>query len=210
MDSTLAGSKAASAATTASMAWKNISKERPSTSAIKGESPREAVDLWELKAGGHMGTHFGWGIFLVLLGGLLNGSFYVPMKRMPLWRWENTWLIYSIFAMIVIPWGLAWAAVPHLTSVYHETPWPTLGLIAIFGLGWGIGSTLFGLGVAKVGMALALRHYLGHHRFRGRDHSRPGRRSWPVMDVSGTCLAGRYCAGHSGHHFLRPGGSSTR
>jgi hypothetical protein len=89
------------------MAWKNISKERPSTSAIKGESAREAVDFWELKVGGHMGTHFGWGIFLVLLGGLLNGSFYVPMKRMPLWRWENTWLIYSIFAMIVIPWGLA-------------------------------------------------------------------------------------------------------
>jgi L-rhamnose-H+ transport protein len=36
-----------------------------------------------------------------------------------------------------------------------------LGLIAIFGLGWGIGSTLFGLGVAKVGMALAYGIILG-------------------------------------------------
>jgi L-rhamnose-H+ transport protein len=108
-----------------------------------------------------MGTHFGWGIFLVLLGGLLNGSFYAPAKRMPLWRWENTWLIYSIFGMLVLPWGLAWTALPHLASVYHETPWPILILIAAFGLGWGIGSVFFGLGVAKVGIALGFGIILG-------------------------------------------------
>jgi L-rhamnose-H+ transport protein len=108
-----------------------------------------------------MGTHLGWGIFLVLLGGLLNGSFYAPAKRMPLWRWENIWLIYSIFGMIVIPWGLAWATLPHLASVYHQTPWPILMRIAIFGLGWGIGSVFFGLGVARVGIALGFGIILG-------------------------------------------------
>jgi L-rhamnose-H+ transport protein len=108
-----------------------------------------------------MGMHFGWGISLVLLGGLLNGSFYAPAKRMPLWRWENTWLVYSISGLMVIPWALALATVPHLASVYHQTPWLTLFLVAIFGLGWGIGSVFFGLGVAKVGMALAYGIILG-------------------------------------------------
>ena len=108
-----------------------------------------------------MGTRFVWGIFLVLLGGLLNGSFYAPAKRMPLWRWENIWLIYSVFGLLLIPWGLAWAALPHLASVYHETSWRVLIMIAIFGLGWGVGSVFFGLGVVRVGLALGYGVILG-------------------------------------------------
>lgn len=108
-----------------------------------------------------MSTHLGVGVFLVLLGGLLNGSFYAPAKRLPLWKWENIWLIYSIFGMLAIPWALAFATVPHLMTVYHETRWFTLVLVALFGLGWGIGSIFFGLGVARVGMALGFGIILG-------------------------------------------------
>ncbi len=108
-----------------------------------------------------MGTHFWWGIFLSLLGGVLNGSFYAPAKRMPLWRWENTWLIYSLSATLVIPWAFAFGAIPHLLRVYHETPWGVLLMIAIFGLGWGVGSVFFGLGVDMVGLALAYGVILG-------------------------------------------------
>jgi len=108
-----------------------------------------------------MGVHIGWGVSLVLLGGLLNGSFYAPTKRMPLWRWENIWLIYSLFGTLLIPWGFAWAALPHLASVYHQTPWSVLIMIAIFGFGWGVGSVFFGLGVARVGLALGYGIILG-------------------------------------------------
>ena len=108
-----------------------------------------------------MGTQLGWGLTLVILGGFLNGSFFVPMKRMSLWRWENTWLIYSLVSMIIAPWVAALAAVPHLMTVYHNTGWPTLIWVALFGLGWGIGSTLFGLGVARVGMGLGFGIILG-------------------------------------------------
>jgi L-rhamnose-H+ transport protein len=108
-----------------------------------------------------MEAQLGWGIALVVLGGFLNGSFFVPMKRMPMWRWENTWLIYSLIAMIIAPWGAAMATVPHLTAVFHDTGWPTLIWVALFGLGWGIGSTLFGVGVTRVGMGLGFGIILG-------------------------------------------------
>jgi L-rhamnose-H+ transport protein len=108
-----------------------------------------------------MGSHFAWGIFLSLLGGLLNGSFYAPAKWMPLWRWENSWLIYSVSGLLVIPWALAYGAIPHLLSIYHETSWGVLLMIALFGLGWGVGSVFFGLGVDKVGLALAYGIILG-------------------------------------------------
>ena len=42
-----------------------------------------------------MGHQIGWGLMLVFVGGLLNGSFAAPMKRLSAWRWENIWLVYS-------------------------------------------------------------------------------------------------------------------
>jgi L-rhamnose-H+ transport protein len=108
-----------------------------------------------------MGNSVAWGLAWVLFGGFFNGSFTLPMKRMPGWRWENTWLPYSLVGMIIIPWAFAASTVPHLADVYHQVTWPTLISVAVFGAGWGIGSTLFGLGIARVGMALGFAIILG-------------------------------------------------
>lgn len=108
-----------------------------------------------------MSEHIGSGIALVLIGGVLNGSFALPMKHMPAWRWENTWLPYSFVGMIMVPWMFAMATVPQLASVYHQATWPTLLTVALFGFGWGVGSTLFGLGIRRVGMALGFAIILG-------------------------------------------------
>ena len=103
----------------------------------------------------------GWGIALVLIGGIFNGSFILPMKRITAWPWENIWLCYSLGGMVIFPLGLAIATVPHLGEVYRNTPGSVLAEVALFGLGWGIGSTLFGLGVNRVGMALGYALVLG-------------------------------------------------
>ena len=108
-----------------------------------------------------MTDKFGLGLWLVLLGGILQGSFALPMKRMPGWRWENTWFIYSIAAMLVLPWAIAFATVPHFGQVLGETHSEALAEVALFGFGWGIGSTLFGLGISRVGIALTFAIVLG-------------------------------------------------
>ena len=58
-----------------------------------------------------------YGIAGVLIGGILNGSFVAPMKKLPDWSWENSWLIYSISGLLVIPWIAAIATVPQLGTV---------------------------------------------------------------------------------------------
>lgn len=108
-----------------------------------------------------MSSSLGWGIGLVVLGGFLNGSFALPMKRMPAWPWENTWLIYSLAGLVVVPWSLALGTVPHLAFVYQQASWATLVKVAVFGFGWGVGSTFFGLGIRRVGMALGFAIILG-------------------------------------------------
>ena len=61
-----------------------------------------------------MGHQIGWGLMLVLLGGVLNGSFAAPMKRLSAWRWENIWLVYAVTGLLILPWVIAVATVPHL------------------------------------------------------------------------------------------------
>lgn len=103
----------------------------------------------------------GLGLMFVLLGGLLQGSFALPMKRMPGWRWENTWLVYSVAGMIVFPWLLVAVTVPSAGEVFRLADAGTLAKVAIFGFGWGVGSTLFGLGIDMVGMGLGFAVILG-------------------------------------------------
>jgi len=108
-----------------------------------------------------MTESMGWGLGLILLGGFLQGSFVLIWKRMPAWRFENTWLVYSIAGMIALPWLLAVTTVPGFAEVLHRTSAKTLVEAAAFGFGWGVGSVLAGLGIKYVGMALSSSILLG-------------------------------------------------
>src|SRR6202007_1425108 len=101
------------------------------------------------------------GLLLVVLAGILNGSFAAPMKRMVDWRWENSWLIFAVFGLVVIPWAIAFVTVPQLGSVYTGAPSSALVKVLLFGILWGVGATLFGLGISRVGMALGFALILG-------------------------------------------------
>jgi L-rhamnose-H+ transport protein len=103
----------------------------------------------------------GYGIALVLLGGVLNGSFVYPMKRLRNWKWENVWFVYSVVGLLIVPWSFAVLAEPHLWGIFSTATWPTLALVIMFGFGWGIGSVLFGLGIARMGLAVGYGIILG-------------------------------------------------
>jgi L-rhamnose-H+ transport protein len=101
------------------------------------------------------------GLAAVVFAGVLQGLFAVPMKYAPRWNYENTWLIFSLTGMVVLPWMLTTATVPHLGEVYSLTPMPALVRIAAFGLCWGIGSALAGLGMSLLGIGLGMAIILG-------------------------------------------------
>ena len=101
------------------------------------------------------------GLAAVVFAGMLQGLFAVPMKYARRWNYEHIWLIYSLAGMVVLPWMLTIATVPHLGEVYALTPMPVLVRIAGFGLCWGIGSALAGLGMNLLGIGLGMAIILG-------------------------------------------------
>jgi L-rhamnose-H+ transport protein len=101
------------------------------------------------------------GLAAVVLAGVLQGLFAVPMKYAPRWNYEHIWLSFSLAGMVVLPWMLTAATVPHTAEVYSLTPTPALLRIVGFGLCWGIGSALAGLGMNLLGIGLGMAIILG-------------------------------------------------
>jgi len=91
----------------------------------------------------------------------MNGSFTLPMKFTRKWAWENTWLVFTIFALWVLPPVVTLATVPQLGAVYREAGMGIILAVAGFGAGWGIAQVLFGLAVEAIGIALAFSIILG-------------------------------------------------
>ena len=100
-------------------------------------------------------------LMLLLLAGGMNGSFAMPMKRVRGWDWEHTWLAWSFLGMVVLPFAVATATVPDLAAVYRAAGLQPLMHTVLYGMIWGAGTALFGLGIARVGLALSFGIVLG-------------------------------------------------
>jgi L-rhamnose-H+ transport protein len=101
------------------------------------------------------------GIAIVVLAGFLQGTFVLPMTLTTRWKWEHTWLVFSAAGMIVFNWLLAWLVVPDLLPVLLSTPRSTVLVLIGFGLCWGAGAVLFGIGMERLGMSVGYPIIMG-------------------------------------------------
>lgn len=103
------------------------------------------------------------GLLVLVVAGVTNGSFTLPMKFTRKWEWENTWLIYTIWALVIFPPLVTWLTVPGLGRVYAQAPGAEMlvTVVAACGAGWGVSQIFFGLAVEGVGIALAFSVILG-------------------------------------------------
>jgi L-rhamnose-H+ transport protein len=97
----------------------------------------------------------------VVLAGLLNGSFAVPLKTTRVWKFNHIWTLHSLLAMGAIPWIVVMMTVPRWNNVLTGVDWRGwLGLIG-WGVLFGIASLLYGVAVDLLGIALGFAIQLG-------------------------------------------------
>lgn len=101
------------------------------------------------------------GFLLVLSAALLQGTFVLPMTMVRAWSWEHTWATFSLLGMFVFNWIITLLLVPDIFAVYAASPAQDIAILALFGLGWGVGAVLFGLGMERLGMALGYPIIMG-------------------------------------------------
>lgn len=83
------------------------------------------------------------------------------MTMVKQWSWEHTWATFSLLGMLIFNWIITLLLVPNIFAVYAATPARDLAVLALFGLGWGVGAVLFGLGMDRLGMALGYPIIMG-------------------------------------------------
>jgi L-rhamnose-H+ transport protein len=110
---------------------------------------------------GSMSVEVWIGLALALVGGVMAGNCMLPSKFIRFWQWENMWLIFSLVSLVILPWGLALTLVPDLGSVYASLSPGQFAVPVLFGAGWGIAQVLFGLSIARLGMALGYSIIIG-------------------------------------------------
>lgn len=101
------------------------------------------------------------GILLAIFGGVMVGNCMLPLKYMRKWRWENVWIVFSLVALVLMPWAIAFLRVHNLLDVYASVGRRAFLLPFLFGAGWGIAQVLFGLAVIRIGMALSFAITIG-------------------------------------------------
>ena len=101
------------------------------------------------------------GLLLVLISGIMAGSSLSPIKFIKKYGFEHYWLIFGLIGTLIIPWGLALTATPHLFDIYSQLPTATKLLPPAFALSWGIASMLGGLCVSRIGLSLTYALVIG-------------------------------------------------
>ena len=101
------------------------------------------------------------GLFILLAAGLLQGLFVLPLSFTKNWKWEHNWFMFSLLGMIVLNWILAFILFPNLFTIYSQVPLSELLLLSVFGLLWGIGAILFGLGMERLGLSVGYPIIMG-------------------------------------------------
>ena len=94
------------------------------------------------------------GIMSAFFAGVLNGSFAAPMKKTVKWEWENIWLMWAFWALVVFPLLIAYLTVDGFFGLFKEAENVVVWRTFLLGMGWGLGAITFGLGIYMVGLSV--------------------------------------------------------
>jgi len=94
------------------------------------------------------------GFVIVIISGMLTGTFMWPMKKISKLQFEHYWFLGSFFGLFLLPWLMVLVFVPRPFTAYAQVG-EALLIGNLLSLGWGIANVLYGLCIVKIGAALA-------------------------------------------------------
>ncbi len=101
------------------------------------------------------------GIILHSIGGFSSASFYVPSHKLKKWAWETYWITLGFVAWMVMPTIGGLFTTPDLWAVIGGSPRDAMAGSYIYGVLWGFGGLMAGLGLRYLGLALGQSISLG-------------------------------------------------
>lgn len=100
-------------------------------------------------------------ILLIIIAGLLNGSFVIPTKYLKNSPAERIWFWHSIVGVGIIPWVILVFEQPDAFLNYKYLPFGVLFFIVASGIVFGLGQIWFAKAIELIGIALSFTINLG-------------------------------------------------
>jgi L-rhamnose-H+ transport protein len=88
---------------------------------------------------------------LVLIAVAMHGAYGIPLRFMKGWNWENTWAVWTVVSMMLLPLFAAAISVHGLGAAYLQTSLGAFVLMGVFGALWGAGVLMIGISFPLVG-----------------------------------------------------------
>ena len=101
------------------------------------------------------------GIILHSIGGFSSASFYVPSHKLKKWAWETYWITLGFVAWIIMPTIGGLLTTPDLGAILGGSPRGAMAGSYLYGVLWGFGGLMCGLGLRYLGLALGQSISLG-------------------------------------------------
>jgi L-rhamnose-H+ transport protein len=101
------------------------------------------------------------GLVLVFIAAIAGGALAVPLKKRRKFELENIYPPATLVMMLILPFLMAALVAPQWRSAVHAAGARTVWAGSAYGLGWGVGSILFGYGVTLAGMSVGVATIFG-------------------------------------------------
>jgi L-rhamnose-H+ transport protein len=158
------------------------------------------------------------GIGFHATGAVLSANCYTPQKYVKRWSWEIFWMAQAFWCWLILPILGALITIPHLWMVILHSPFISMLLAFLMGIGYGIGGTCFNISIRYIGFSLtysiavglsSILGTLGPPLVRGQIGmilARPGSQ-WVLAGIAAGALGIAICgaAGRMKEHNLAAG-----
>jgi len=94
------------------------------------------------------------GILIIAIGAFSSGSFSITFDKVTKWKWENSWLTFSVLAYLIVPLIICLIVASNFMEIYKIIPSVNLWLIFILGGVYGLADLTFGLSLRYLDVAL--------------------------------------------------------
>lgn len=101
-------------------------------------------------------TSFLMGLALVIVGGIIGGSWATPSKCLRFYKYEQWLFVMALCGPLLLPWVATFLLCPHVITALSTVPLSVFVKANLFTMAWGVANTLFGFCLARIGFSMTI------------------------------------------------------
>ncbi len=101
------------------------------------------------------------GVIWALVAGIMLGLYALPEKFVKGYKYENTWALFFLMALVVFPVIVAFPLINNFPTILSSIPGDVLMIMVAASMLWGVGVQMWSKAIDYIGMSLGFSIFIG-------------------------------------------------